>query len=415
MGRIWIVNPFDPLPGDPEQPGRYATLARMLCGEGHEVVLWTADFSHRFKRPVDRAPIEETARRERIEVRFVHVPGYKKNVSCRRILSHRVYARGFEQEASDAARPDVIIASNPPLESPVAAGRLAKRFGARLIIDVQDNWIDNFRHLMPRALKWASPVILRPWVWANQRAFAAADAVVGVAGGYADEPRRYGRPEYRRAVIPLGVDLELFDEAARRGRGLLGEKQPGEIWAVYSGSYSHAYDVLTVAEVARRVLRERPDVRFIFSGRGDLESQVRDLLRGTDRVSFLGFAPFEDWAATVCQCDVGFNAIRPEAFVLMPNKVFYYWAAGLAVLNSAEGECADWVAQTETGLSYAAGDVAGAKNAMMQIVSDPKSLSRQREASRRSAVERWDRRLLYRPYLKLVSDLCARSRGRDSS
>jgi len=405
MARIWIVNPFDPLPGDPEQPGRYATLARMLGDAGHEVTWWTASFSHRFKRPVDQAAIREACRQEGIDVRFIEVPAYPRNVCWRRIRSHRVYAAVFERQAQAAPPPGVIIASNPPLESPAAAARLARRHGARLIIDVQDIWIDNFRQLMPKTIRWASSVLLRSWVRANRQAYAAADAVVGVAGGYADEPRRYGRQDYRREVIPLGIDLSSFDAAARRGRCLPGEKRPGEIWTIYGGSYSHAYDVLTVAQVAARVARQRTDVRFIFSGRGELEPKMRDIVRGLDRVTFLGFS-FDDWAATVTRCDIGWNAIKPESRVLLPNKVFSYWAAGLAVLNTVPGECAEWISRTGTGLSYRAGDVEGATNALIDLISDPARLARQRQAARQAAVERWDRRVLYQQYVRLVTELC---------
>jgi len=410
MARTWIVNPFDPLPGDPEQPGRYATLARMLRDAGHEVTWWTASFSHRFKRPVDQAAIRDACWQEGIDVRFIEVPAYPRNVCYRRIRSHRVYAAVFERQAQAAPPPAVIIASNPPLESPAAAARIARARGARLIIDVQDIWIDNFRQLMPKTIWWASPVLLRPWVRANRRAYAAADAVVGVASRYADEPHRYGRKDYRREVIPLGVDLSSFDAAAKRGRCLLGAKRSGEIWAIYNGSFSHAYDVLTVARVAARLARSRPDIRFVFSGRGELEAKVRQLAGQSERVSFLGFAPFDDWAATMSRCDVGWNAVKPEALVLMPNKVFYYWAAGLAVLNSVPGECADWVGRTGTGLSYPAGDVDAAANALIDLISDPARLARQQQAARQATVERWDRRVLYQRYVRLVTDLCQQNR-----
>ncbi len=271
---------------------------------------------------------------------------------------------------------------------------------------MQDIWVDNFRLLMPASLRWASSVLLAPFVRTNRKAYALADAVVGVAAGYADEPKRYDRSDYRREEIPIGIDLAAFDEAVARGRCLLPHKQAGETWIVYSGSYSHGYDVLTIARAAARVLEQRPDVRFIFSGRGELEPQVREILAGSDRATFLGFAPFEDWAATVSRCDIGWNAIRPEALVLMPNKIFYYWAAGLAILNSNPGECAEWVHSTDTGISYPGRNVDAAVAALLDLLKDPAAIARRREASRRAAVERWDRRRLYLPYLGLVADLC---------
>jgi len=377
----------------------------MLRDAGYAVTWWTASFSHRFKRPVEQSAILEACQRENIGVQFIEVPAYTRNVSYCRIRSHRVYAKRFQEQASIAEAPDVIIASNPPLESAAACGTLAKSFGAKLVVDVQDIWVDNFRRMLPGVVRWIWPLALRPWIQANRQAFAAADVVIGVAGGYADEPRKYGRRAYHREVIPLGIDLASFDEAASKGRCLLQEKPAGEIWVSYSGSFSHAYDVLTMARAAARVAQKRSDIRFIFSGRGELEPEVRRIVNGVPGVTFLGFAPFEDWAATVTQCDIGWNAIRPETLILFPNKVFYYWAAGLAVLNSLPGECADWIARTESGLSYSAGDVDDACRALNELVADRNRLAARKQSARESAIEQWDRKNLYRPYVDLVTQL----------
>ncbi|NUQ47154.1 MAG: glycosyltransferase, partial [Phycisphaerae bacterium] len=284
---------------------------------------------------------------------------------------------------------------------------VARRCGARLIVDVQDDWIGNFSRMFPRGLRWSAPLILRPWIAATRAAYEAADAIVGVAAPYADDPRRFGRRDYRRLVIPLGIDLGSFDSAARIGRCLPGDKPAGEIWSIYGGSLSRSYDVLTVARVAAEISSRRPNVRFVFSGRGELESQARCILEGAPRSVFLGFAPFEDWAATIARCDVGWNAVRPDALVWFPNKIFYYWAAGLAIMNTIPGECAEWVERTGSGVTYACGDAGDAVRRFEELIADPQRLGERRIAARRSAGERWDRRRLYEPYVGLIRELAA--------
>ncbi len=408
MARVWIVNPFDPLPGAPEQPGRYTSLARLLRAAGHDLTWWTATFSHRFKDHLERAPIDEASRREGIDVRWIDAPPYRHNVGLRRLWSHRTWALRMEAEAArrtSVSPPHVVIASNPPPEGAAATARLARRCGAALVVDVQDIWVGNFRQLLPGVVRWAWPALLRPWIRANQESFAVADAVVGVAGAYVDEARRYGRRDVRRAVVPIGIDLSGFDRAAASGRCLLGAKRPGEIWSIYSGSYSRSYDVRTVANVAATIVSRVDHVRFIFSGTGALESEIRERLAGLPRIDFLGFAPFEDWAATLRQCDIGWNAIKPEALIWFPNKIFYYWAAGLAVANSIPGECAEWVTRTGTGVNYQNDNVESAVAAFLTLSKDPAHLENAKCASRRAAVERWDRARLYRSYLDLVSEL----------
>jgi len=33
------------------------------------------------------------------------------------------------------------------------------------------------------------------------------------------------------------------------------------------------------------------------------------------------------------QCDIGCNAIHEHANIFFPNKIFFYWSAGLAILG----------------------------------------------------------------------------------
>ncbi|NJL26914.1 MAG: excinuclease ABC subunit C [Thermoanaerobaculia bacterium] len=41
-----------------------------------------------------------------------------------------------------------------------------------------------------------------------------------------------------------------------------------------------------------------------------------------------GFMDFPQWAYMVSQADIGFNASFPQAMIFLPNKIFYYLAAG---------------------------------------------------------------------------------------
>jgi hypothetical protein len=82
----------------------------------------------------------------------------------------------------------------------------------------------------------------------------------------------------------------------------------------------------------------------------------------------------------------------------------------LAVLNTIPGECAQWVCRTGTGLSYTAGDLEGACQALTELIGDAGRLASCGQAARQASVKRWDRRKLYRPYVDLVEELAAQSR-----
>ena len=43
---VWLVNPFDLLPGEQARIGRYAFFAKMFGEAGHTVTWWVSAFHH---------------------------------------------------------------------------------------------------------------------------------------------------------------------------------------------------------------------------------------------------------------------------------------------------------------------------------------------------------------------------------
>ena len=96
---IWIVNPFDDIPGEALPPLRFWTLCRVLAGRGHEVIWWSSTWSHR-RKAVRKTPVGVVAN-EGFSVRLVPVRPYAKNVSWSRFRSHRDFGRALERMAQE--------------------------------------------------------------------------------------------------------------------------------------------------------------------------------------------------------------------------------------------------------------------------------------------------------------------------
>ena len=140
---------------------------------------------------------------------MIPVLPYRKNVSFSRIISHVLYARNFKRTArnavkrGDLAKPDIIIAATPTLGAASAALSLARRFGAKFVIDVQDAWPETFYRLLPRGFKWLGAILFLPMHLAARRLYREADVVTGVS-------RRYqaitGRDDYYLAYHGISID-----------------------------------------------------------------------------------------------------------------------------------------------------------------------------------------------------------------
>ena len=412
--RVWLVNPFDPLPGEAEQLRRYAYLATALQQAGHQVVWWSSDFSHRFKRPVDAAAVGRAAAALGLDVRLLPTPPYPRNVALRRWWSHRVLARRFVAAArAEQARPELLLVSSPPLELAAAAATLGQDWRVPAVVDIQDQWPDNFLHAVPLVPRWLLRPALQPLYRLEQTAYRAASGIVGVARGYVERGLAAGGCKRHQAVFHLGADLAELDRAMAAGAAQHAgkwAKQPGEVRFLYSGSFTTSYDVLTIVRAARRLLERHGDrLSLVLTGTGVLQPAIEALIAeaGTDRIRLAGFLGFEEYACLLAQCDAGFNASFPGAMIYFPNKIFFYLAAGLAVLNTIPGECADLVAETGCGLSYPAGDVAACAAAMQRLIEEPQSRTAMRAAARQVAATRFDRDIVYRAFARFLESVAA--------
>lgn len=409
---VWLVNPFDPLPGDPEQEGRYATLARALDAAGHHVTWFTSAFSHRFKRPVDQAAISAACRACGIDAVFLSAPAYRTNVSVGRLVNHYILTRDFARQAAAIAQtqpPSIVLASAPPPGLALAAIRFAHSRHVRAVIDVQDLWPETFFRLTGPLARPLLRLALAPMQRTAAKAYSQADAIVGVAEGYVQRALELSGSHAPTAVIPLGVDLAAFDAAALAGRNDRHRKPPGHIWLAYTGSLSRSYDCMTVLEgflQSRDAFKTRGlTAKLFISGQGEMkDALVSRIAQAGDheQVEMVGFLEFPQWAYLLDQCDIGFNSNFPQAMIFLPNKIFYYLAAGLAVLNTIAGQSSRIVSQGRAGLDYVAGNVETCREAICSLIEDPAKLESMKVAARTLAQTQYDRKILYAQFVNLL-------------
>lgn len=400
------------MPGDPAEPeGRYATLARCLTAKGHKVCWWTSSFSHRFKKPIDQQTIIATCKPIGIEIQFMTVPPYHRNIGFKRLWNHHLLARYFQKHARNKSeRPDVIVASSPPPMLSLRAAKYAKESGAKILIDTQDLWPKAFYPLIPRMLRVFSPLLFAPWHTAVKKAYKLADALVGSAEAYIVRARKLGGDKRITSVIPLGLDCQLFDSAVSEGYCKEFTKPKGEIWFIYAGSLTRNHDFLTsIHAYAKAHETLHAPTKLLIAGRGYLSDKVRDIIEEQKLTNVIqtGFLDLNKLAYLLSQCDVGINPSWPETMIYLPYKLFYYFAAGLAVLNTMPGECSRIITQEQCGLNYAAGDIDSCARAIRDIIKNPNNLFRMKENSRRLAKTVYDRKVLYQKYVDLIEKVAA--------
>ncbi len=379
--RIWIVNPFDNLPLEGNRPQRYWLLARAFAAAGHDVTLWTSDFSHahKAKRRLLHPQTQD------FSLVLIETPAYRRNIGFRRILSHRAFARRWREQAEKETPPDVLIVSMPPLALGKAALAYCQARGMerpRFIVDIQDAWPETFERIVPR---W----MLAPLRRLAGQIYRGADAIVGVAARYVDLARSYGATSPMK-IFRLGID--------RSGGGPIEDnrrhQEPGTR-LVYAGNMGASYDLATVIEAVKRM----DGVTLDLAGTGPDEARLRGLAADCARIRFHGYLGETELRTMLEASDAAVIPMFDAACVGVPGKLADYTAAGLPVLNTLHGETERLLADYDAGFTYSTGDVAAFRAAVAKLqTADADAL---REGARMLSAE-FDADTVYGGYVRWV-------------
>ena len=356
---VWIEAPFDSLPIEGYRKQRYWLMAEAFAAAGHRVVYWTSDFSHakkrfRFQVPGSRFQVSGS---KGIELRFVKTRPYRKNVSWARVRSHRAYAREWERQAVEFVAqsdnrtieqsnnsPDLVISSIPPISAAVTGLKLARRFGAKFVLDVMDAWPETFERLAPTGFRWLAKLLLSSLRRTVRRLYREADLVTGVCERYRELT---GRPDYYLAYHGIEVGEKRLANSQRP------TADSSVIRLAYIGNLGKTYDLKTVAEGVELLKKRGVSVTLDIAGFGD--SAVR-LPTATADLRFHGMLGEAALGNLLADCDIGIIPMKPDSWVGLPYKLCDYATADLRIVSSLGGESGRLLEKYRCGVLYRPGD-----------------------------------------------------------
>lgn len=371
--KIWIVNPFDNLPMEGNRPQRYWLMAEAFVRAGHEVVYWTSDFSHARKRervfdfnakdatksgqiemPSPRPSAATFAISPRFQLRLLPTMPYKKNICLARVLSHLKLAKEFERvvrkELGVGNRPEVVIASMPPLGLCDAARKIAWEANALFVADVQDAWPETFARLLPK-------IFLKPLERKAREIYQEADGISAVAKKYLD----LAAGKYK-SVAPMWLSghaikgsksLELRVESLEKGK---------ELKLVYAGNVGKSYDIATLVKAVERI----EGVTLDIAGTESIKS-LGLRVEGLGKIREHGYLGERELKELLESAEVGIIPMFPDSEVGVPGKLADYAMSGLKVIESLGGECEKIVEKHNAGVHYEAGNVESLKSAIEEM------------------------------------------------
>ena len=399
--KIWLLNPFDPLPGEAFRPGRYTTLVNLLIQNGHRVVWWSSNFFHHTKSY--RKEIKEIPG---LKIILLPTSRYKRNISLRRVVNHYIFAKSFERRFKEIKdSPDVILVSCPPLISAKVAIKVAKKLKIKCIIDIRDLWPEAFEMILPFKI---GKIFFWPIKKYVDNIYDSADALMAVSQTYRNRALSVSKNKFKKSLVySLGIDLNLFDSLTQEKNSFEIEKKAGEFWFTYIGTIGKSYDIETILKCARLLLSSHPNIKFFIAGDGPDFTRIKKLAERYKLVNckFLGWFSFKDMISLLKKADVGLNTIVAKSKTTFPNKLFDYMAAKLPIINSVGGEFKNLLESENIGRQYIAGNPDSLKEAILYLYNQPKKCKIMGENARKLVEREFDRNKIYPRFEKFLKEV----------
>jgi glycosyltransferase involved in cell wall biosynthesis len=382
---IWLVDQGEPLPF---QQGmrmqRYGELTRYLAKRGHRVTWWATDFSH-----APRGYVGEPNARvicDGVEVVLVHGSGYKKNISFARMKHVAVHARNLARLIVDDSCPDIVICGMPTIQSADVMVQYGKQRGVPVIVDIRDEWPEDYVRWLPKPLRPLGRLVLQPQFRALRRACGNASALCAVTKTQLAYGLRHAGREQRPddAVFYTGArstPLERSQVEAQKAKWRQSGLVEGDFICVFTGSMSPLRPLdATIAAVKR--LSQRLPIKLVLAGNGDRQAAYRDLAADCPNVIFPGWIGTVEMAALNEIADVLLAPYKPNHGFSMPTKIFDYMAAGRPMLSSCPGEAEELIRREEIGIQIDEKDADCIEKALLELFEHPERRRRMGERAR---------------------------------
>ena len=189
-------------------------------------------------------------------------------------------------------------------------------------------------------------------------------------------------PERIRA-IPSGVDLQRYKPVERSEAVIKAlDLDQASFIVGFSGRLSEEKGPLSFLRISRQFADE-PSVRFVMTGAGPLEGDVRQTIarqKLDDRVHFVGMVP--DVREYLACYDV---LIVPSEIDGRPTVVLEALAMGIPVIASAIGGLPELIQHGETGFLCGPNDISGFARCIAELRDDVGLRARMRKSAREFA------------------------------
>ena len=253
-----------------------------------------------------------------------------------------------------------------------------------------------------------SNIIVKIWNWLNKKVYRDAKSIVTLGKHMAKRLSTSNDLSLSKiSIVPPWVDTDFIKPLAYENNPLAKNFNPGGKHIVlYSGNMGVSHDIDTMLGAVKQ-LRKRDDILFLFIGGGDKYQAVVDYQKShqLDNIAIYPYQEESDLPYTMALASISLVALDGGAQELMiPSKVFYYMAAGSAVIGicSGENELKDIIGICDCGICIDPGNSDKLSSAIKKVLSDNTLLDKYQHNARLGAEKRFAKKSSIKYFVDLM-------------
>jgi glycosyltransferase involved in cell wall biosynthesis len=257
------------------------------------------------------------------------------------------------------SKPDLIIENSNPLNLGFPTLFFSMKHDVPYILDQMDIWPEFIFKNTPFPINIFLIFFSLPLLFFRIFYYKNSSAYISLSQNYLDFAKKiYSKTITLDSVIYNGIDLLNFQNYLQpQNKSNLISKSPQYTYLIFAGTLGNSYDIKTIIKVADIIQKDSIKIKILIAGSGPYSSLVISASHYNSNLIYLGALKPKDLISVYSICDVGLCSYSRKSNVDMPDKFYDYISAGLAIINSLNGEIKDIINLHKLGLNYTPGDI----------------------------------------------------------
>jgi colanic acid biosynthesis glycosyl transferase WcaI len=282
-------------------------------------------------------------------------------------------------------RPDVVVATSPQFFAAVGGWLLAAFRRVPFVFELRDLWPASLEAV--GALRGSG--MLRTFERLELFLYRRARAVVCVTEAFVADLVARGIDRHKLHVVTNGVDLDQYRPAPRSAAFAREIGVEGRFVVGYVGTHGMAHALDKVVDAAA-ILRDQPEIHFLFVGDGATRDELIDKARALalTNVTFQASLPKARMPEVWASCDLALVHLRdtPLFATVIPSKIFEALGMGVPLVYAGPaGEASRIVERAGAGVVLPPEDPDALAASVAALAADPAGVSVMARASRAAA------------------------------